>query len=189
MTYATDDDDNQPKRAGETNTTRQVTPNTYVSLVKLQYMSIYGQILRQSLPTRLYIKTFTFFQKIFFWIITLAFNIINDVDNDNANYLRLEIANHLRLGSRLRFWSGFAFYSEAKSFIHSTFDISQPTFDIWQYAVFVSPAIPGPTITITTSEIKLLIGFEAKDNGFLKKWNVYFLNVIHFLFYNLLFII
>ena len=103
MTYATDDDDNQPKRAGETNTTRQVTPNTYVSLVKLQYMSIYGQILRQSLPTRLYIKTFTFFQKIFFLIITLAFNIINDVHNDNANYLRLEIANHLRLGSRLRF--------------------------------------------------------------------------------------
>ena len=130
-----------------------------------------------------------FFQKNFFWIIPVAFNIINDVEIDNANYLRLEIANHPRLGSRLRFWSGFAFYSEAKSFVHWTFDISQPTFHIWQYALFVSPAIPGPIITITTSEIKFLIGFEAKDDGFLKKWNVYFLNVIHFSFYNLLFVI
>ena len=133
-------------------------------------------------------KNFYFFWKNFFWIITLAFNIINDVDNDNANYLRLEIANHLRLGSRLWFWSGFAYYSEAKSFIHWTFDISQPTFDIWQYAAFVSSTMPSPTITITASEIKLLIVFQAKDNGFLKKWNVYFLNVIHFLFYNLLFV-
>ena len=41
----------QPRRAGEGNTTYHVTPNTYVTLVKLQYMSIYGQILRQFLPT------------------------------------------------------------------------------------------------------------------------------------------
>ena len=53
-------------RVGETNTTYHVTPNTYVSLVKLQYMSIYGQILRQFLPTGLCMKTFTFFQKNFF---------------------------------------------------------------------------------------------------------------------------
>ena len=91
----------QPGRAGETNTTYHVTPNTYVSLVKLQYISIYGQTLCQFLPTWLYIKTFAFFPKNLFSIITLAFNIINDVDNDNANYLRLEIANHVRLGSRL----------------------------------------------------------------------------------------
>ena len=53
-------------RVGETNTTYHVTPNTYVSLVKLQYMSIYGQILRQSLPTRLYIKLSLFFKKFIF---------------------------------------------------------------------------------------------------------------------------
>ena len=123
-------------------------------------------------------KNFYFFwKKNFFWIITLTLNIINDVDNDNANYLRMEIANHLRLGSRLQFWSSFAFYSEAKSFIHWIFDISQPTFDIWQYAVFVSPAIPGPIITITTSEIKLLIGFEAKGSGvFLTNKRYFILN-------------
>ena len=120
-------------------------------------------------------KLLLFLKKMFFWIITLAFNIISDVDNDNANYLSVEIANHLRLGSRLQFWSSFAFYSEAKSFIHWTFNISQPTFDIWQYAVFVSPAIPSPIITITTSEIKLLIGFEAKDNCFFLINKIYFI--------------
>ena len=56
----------EPGMAGETNTTYHVTPNTYVSLVKLQYMSIYGQILRQSLPTRLYIKLSLFFKKFIF---------------------------------------------------------------------------------------------------------------------------
>ena len=32
----------QMARAGETNITYHLIPNTYVSLVKLQYMSIYG---------------------------------------------------------------------------------------------------------------------------------------------------
>ena len=46
-------------------------------------------------------KKFYFFKNIFFWIETSDLDIINDVNIDNANDLRLEIAHHLRLGSRL----------------------------------------------------------------------------------------
>ena len=78
-----------------------MTSNTYVSLVKNSIYSIYGQKWRQTASALFCIKSFTFSKIFFFWIETSDLHIIIDVDNDNANDLRLEIANHLRLGSRL----------------------------------------------------------------------------------------
>ena len=78
-----------------------MTSNTYVSLVKNSIYSIYGQKWCQTASALFCIKSFTFSKIFFFWIETSDLHIIIDVDNDNANDLRLEIANHLRLGSRL----------------------------------------------------------------------------------------
>ena len=99
---------------------RQILPTMWPQIPMFHWLNynICPYMIKYISPYPIIHKNFYFFWKNFFWVITLAFNIINDVDNDNANYLRLEIANHLSLGSRLWFWSSFAFYSEAKSFIH-----------------------------------------------------------------------